>query len=233
MEPRGRTTRSHLSAPGAWRRWVGGAVALVVVFAAGCKSKGGGGLFGNRGGDPLLGQGRIPPQGLPVPGRGDTYTNAADGRKDPLLDPGGSPALPTSAPTDRTDSTPKSKNADAAMLPKTPNPYRPDKTTSPAALAPLPTDDRDLSVGRRATDSPIAVSIPAGPTLSQISAILKEYGATFEPPVSRGGQYLFRCDLPVRNGQPGQLRRYEGTGSTPAAAAKQVLDQVNSDYGRR
>jgi hypothetical protein len=48
-----------------------------------------------------------------------------------------------------------------------------------------------------------------------------------------GGQYVARVDVPLDADQPGLVRRYEGAGPTPAAALKQVLDEVRTDKGGR
>lgn len=232
-------------------------LACAIAFAGGCKSVGGGGggpkdaTPVSRNTDPLLGGGRIPPQNLPIPGR-DSY--GARDRRDPLLGApaGGKSREPVEA-ADRSDGTPGEKAARGPARTSRPagnsgelavDPYRPGKTTTNAALAGrISSDDSSLSIGdRRPAVSPTGSGpVPlqsrdepastGGWTFDQIETELKRYGATVGSPVREPeGGYVVRADLAL--GDPGRVRRYEGVGDTPAAAAKQILDQVRGDAGR-
>ncbi len=217
--------------------WAGAFAAAL----AGCRSSGG---YADRGGgetggtltsrDPLLGGTRIPPQNLPVPGK-DGYGSRE--RRDPLL----------GSPTGRDDGSERAGKADgggSASRGAGKEPFRPGPGTTNAALAgALVPDDTELSIGERRTPGkttgqprgPVplrpkdAANPPPGPGFDEVTDQLKRYGATWDPPVREGGEYVFRCDVPTDPDRPGLVRRYEGAGPTAAAAAKQVLDQVKSD----
>lgn len=234
-------------------RWLVGLLAFAVAISVtGCRSnKGGFGSSFARNNEPLLGD-RIPPQDLPIPARGDVY--GSNNRADPLLDPG---ALPTSSGSTGTGTAkgtdngksdragndmPKPKEA-ASRMPPPDRPYRPGRESTTAALAALPIDDTDLSIGPRGGVVPaggITASIPGrqrddlpastnGFNYDQIVDQLNRMGAKFSRPERDNGLYHFHCDVPVRGAMPGVVRRYEGTGSSPAAAAKSVLDQLRAD----
>lgn len=217
-------------------------LACAIAFAGGCKSVGGGGggpkdaTPVSRNTDPLLGGGRIPPQNLPIPGR-DSY--GARDRRDPLLGaPAGGKSRDPVEAADRSDGTPGEKAARAV------DPYRPGKTTTNAALAGrITSDDSSLSIGdRRPAVSPTGSGpVPlrsrdepastGGWTFDQIETELKRYSATLSTPRREPeGGWSVLADVAL--GGPGQVRRYEGVGDTPAAAAKQILDQVRGDAGR-
>ena len=243
------------------RRFVRGAFgvacAVAVGISTGCKNRGGGGDAPvARTSDPLLGGARIPPQDLPIPNR-DVY--GAGTKPDPLLGGSSSPTAGTpTSDSDRTDRSPpppkKTPNDSTYRTPppSSSGPYRPDKGSTAAALAGVvPVDDGDLSIGSRPPVTPaggIPTSIPGKPTplrppqdssltggqtFEQIGSQLRQYGAKFTAADKEGNQYTFRADVPVPGGMPGQVRRYEGMGPTPAAAAKQVLDQVKVDSPSR
>lgn len=214
-------------------------LACAVGFASGCRSIGGGGKSKDatpvgRNTDPLLGGGRIPPQNLPIPGR-DAY--GARERRDPLLGSptGGRLSEPTER-TDRTSTPPEEKAAKAG------DPYRPNKTTTNAALAArMPTDDSTLSIDARPEARPAGrgpvplkpsddATATGGWTFDQIVTELKRYGAACGTPERDAEGYVVRADVPL-DADKTRFRRYEGGGTTPALAAKQVLDQVRADSG--
>jgi hypothetical protein len=208
-------------------RWVSyarraGLAAAACAALAGCKvfdrgGGSGGGLL-SRGGDrpdPLLGS-RIPATDLPVPGRGEGY---GKGAKDPLL----------GLPTGRGE---RSSRADDR------EPFRLGPgDTAPGLAGRMTPGDTGLSIGERPRDGGPVPLRPAdggsagGLSYTQITDALKRFDARWAEPVQEGGSYVFRADVPIEGGADGAVRRYEGTGSTPAAAAKQVLDQVKEDRG--
>lgn len=193
-----------------------------------------------------MGGSRIPPQDLPIPGK-DSYGTA--GRRDPLLD-SGRPAV-RGEKTDRTEnSPPPTKKNDAAAAPTSRSPYRPGRSTTPASLAGrIATDDSDLSIGSRpavvpaggVADGPVKLRprddspLTGGRTYDEIADELRDHGAEWKPPEKdlETGQYVFDCNVPIGDGSDGRVRRYMGNGPTPAAAAKQVLDQVRADAKSR
>jgi hypothetical protein len=60
---------------------------------------------------------------------------------------------------------------------------------------------------------------------------LRRLGAQFNAPTrDAAGEYLFSCEVPLS--ADGPTRRYEGAGISPAAAVKQVLDQVRADRAK-
>lgn len=208
------------------------AAACAALAGAGCRvfdrgggtgmaAGGGGGLpRGNRS-DPLLGT-HIPATDLPVPGRGEGY---GKGPKDPLL----------GLPTGRGD---RASRGDR-------DPFRLGPQDTTAGLAGrLGTEGTGLSIGDRPDRGPVA-NIPGGPvplrpadggtagglSYTQIADALKGFGARWSDPTREGGEYVFRADVPIEGGADGAVRRYEGAGPSPAAAAKQVLDQVKEDRG--
>lgn len=228
--------------PSRWLSWgrrvAAAAAACAVLSGAGCRlldkdrkpaggSGGGGGLA--RGGDrpdPLLGT-RIPATDLPVPGRGEGYGKE---RNDPLL----------GSPTGRGERS----SQDLPRPAREPFRLGAGDTTAGLAGAYKP-DETGLSIGDR--PDPRAAGTPAGRgpvplrptdggaaggmTYAQITAALKRFDARWAEPTRDGGEYVFRADVPIEGGGEGPVRRYEGTGPTPAAAAKQVLDQIKSDRG--
>lgn len=201
-------------------------ILVAVLLAAGCRSGGGGekgaGLMSR--GDPLLG-GRIPPQNLPVRGN-DSYT--ADGKRDPLL---GLPSDDKPTRDERVGKPTKEKDGTTSSLPRNTkdNPFRRGVTSTPAALAGhLEPDDSGLSIGdRRPTVIPAGVVRDGA--FDTIVAELRKLGAKVGEPEREKGQFVVRCEVPIDTDDPGRLRWYEGAGATPAAAMKQLLDQVKAD----
>jgi hypothetical protein len=192
--------------------------ALAVCAAAGCRwfDRSGGLARGDRP-DPLFGT-RIPATDLPIPGRGEGY---GQGRSDPLL----------ASPTGRGE---RSSRTDR-------EPFRlgPENTTAGLAGRLRP-EETGLSIGERPERNPNAGAVllrptdrgtAGGMTYTQITEELTRFGATWSEPIPEGDEYVFRADVPIEGGVDGALRRYEGVGSTPASAAKQVLDQVKEDRG--
>lgn len=190
-----------------------------LLLAAGLLALGGGcRLFrgddgpsgGGRGGssDPLLGK-YIPKTDLPLPGREDRPTGRA---RDPLLT--------TPARGEKGE-----KSAAAG------EPFRRGQDTTAAALAggPAP-DDSVLSIGDRPDRRGPGKAAGRGPVpltgggYESAAAELRRLGAKFGEPVREGSEYVLRADVPV--GGDGAYRRYEGVGDSPAAATRQVLEQV-------
>jgi hypothetical protein len=213
--------------PRSWLSWArhAGLAAAACAALGGCRmfdrggSSGGGGLFA-RGGDrpdPLLGS-RIPATDLPVPGRGEGY---GKGTRDPLL----------GSPTGRGERFSRTDGREPFRL-------GPENTTAGLAGRLTP-GDVGLSIGDRPAgraDGPVPLrptdrGSAGGMTYSQITDALKKFDARWAEPTQEGGEYLFRADVPIEGGADGAVRRYEGAGSTPAAAARQVLDQIKSDRG--
>jgi hypothetical protein len=206
------------------------AVAAAVCAAAllaGCRSSDG--LLGRKSGpegsltsrDPLLGGTRIPPQNLPVPGK-DGY--GAREKKDPLL----------GAPAGRDGAGERAGQGDAkgsaSRGPTKDEPFRPGPGTTNAALAGHLVPDDTLSIGDRRTPGK-AAGRPAprdgGPEFELVADELRRCGATVEPAARAGDGFEVRASVPLDG--PGLIRQYTGAGPTPAAAARQVLDQVKSD----
>jgi hypothetical protein len=202
------------------------------VFLVGCKSSGGGGVFGRRSnpdgsltsrGDPLLGGARIPPQNLPVPGR-EGYGSRE--RRDPLL---GSPAARDgSAERAGKDGA----KGSAIRRPTKDEPFRPGPGTTNAALAGHLAPDDTLSIGDRRTPGR-TTSQPRddGPEFDGIADELKRLGATAVDSARVGSGYEVRASVPLNDA--GGVRQYTGAGPTAAAAARQVLDQLKSDRDGR
>jgi len=219
------------------RRAAAAAAACAVLGGAGCrlfdKDRGSGGgraparPSGDRP-DPLLGT-HIPATNLPVPGRDrDGYGKE---KADPLL---GSP-------------TGRSGERSSQNLPRADRePYRPGPGDTVAGLAGgFEPEDTGLSIGPRPDRRPPGDPTGRGPvplrptdggtaggmTYTQVTDALKRFDARWSDPTRDGEGYVFRADVPIEGGGEGPVRRYEGSGPTPAAAAKQVLDQLKSDRG--
>jgi hypothetical protein len=209
------------------RRAAVAGLACAALGGTGChvfdKNSGSGGKIarGDDRPDPLLGS-RIPATDLPLPGR-DGYGKE---RKDPLL---GSPVR-------------QDKEERASRVGER-EPFRPGASETAAALAGrLKPEQTGLSIGDRrvpgtpADGGPVPLRPADGGTAGGLSYAdvtegLKKFGATFSEPVREGNDYVFRADVPLEGGGDGPMRRYEGAGASPSAAAKQVLDQIKSDRG--
>ena len=217
---------------------------LVPTLLAGCKSadKGGPlgfGVFGSRdatlssdkhaSADPLLTNGRIPPQDLPVPGKDGLAKNAG---RDPLF---GRP------PADREDRperaagtgkrTPQTKPNETSSLPPASVPYRPSSSSTAAALAArIDPNDPKYRVG----DDPPPVSIGRPDrTADELTRDLKRLGATVAKPTLERGEYVARGEVELDpDGRPGVRRAYEAAGATPAASLKSLLEQMRGDLKR-
>ena len=216
---------------------------LVPTLLAGCKSadKGGPlgfGVFGSRdatpasdkraSADPLLTNGRIPPQDLPVPGKDGLARNTG---RDPLL----------GRPSDREDRperaagtgkrTPPAKPGETSSVPPASVPYRPSSSATPAALAArIDPNDPKYRVG----DDPPPVSIGRPDrTADELTRDLKRLGATVTKPALERGEYVARGELELDpDAKPGVRRAYEATGATPAASLKSLLEQMRGDVKR-
>jgi hypothetical protein len=210
---------------------------LSLLSLAGCRSNGSKdsgpvGLFGggseteatavSRNNDPLFGD-RIPKQNLP------TRSSDAIGAKtrDPLF---GVPPSGDKTPTERA-AKPENKGS-ASLNGKYPEPYRPSRETTNAALAAaIAPDDSTLSIGPRRTPG----ATTSGRTLmsyEQMVNELRRLGARIGEPTREKGNYVVRAEVPIDVDIPGPARWYEGVGSTPAVALKQILDQVRTDKSR-
>src|SRR5581483_10873998 len=222
MDPRGGTPRAV--SPRRLRPAVAAAVCAAALLA-GCRNSDG--FLGRKSGpegalasrDPLLGGTRIPPQNLPVPGK-DGY--GARERRDPLL----------GAPAGRDGAGERAGQGDgkgsAKRGPTKDEPFRPGPGTTNAALASHLVPDDTLSIGdRRAPGRPTSRPADGDPEFELVADELRRCGATVEPAARVGDGYEVRASVPLDG--PGLIRQYTGAGPTPAAAAKQVLDQVKAD----
>ena len=178
-----------------------------IVSSTGCKSRDGG-LFTGR--DPLIGGEKIPPPGVPIPGR-DGY--GSNGVKDPLL-----------------------KGSSASRDPR--EPYRPTAEMTSAALAgsrpsddydPLRMDDRRAPGSK--TTAPSAPSLSTGSTADQMMDDLRRVGGRVYAPIRlQSGDYEFRCALP-RN-ESGALTTFTGVAPTANGAIRDVIEQVRAENKR-
>ncbi|MDB5309503.1 MAG: hypothetical protein JWO38_3705 [Gemmataceae bacterium] len=220
--PARRPIRSGLGAR--FYRCVPAGVLVVLLVAAGCRSKDGSGGGSSRASDPLVvGPGRIPKQNIPIPDRGGTAGGKT--RDDPLL------GSPTGRPGDRTgagytDDPERWKGG----------PYKPGLGGTPAALAGRPKDDGEglkidaLPGGVPLT--PVGGVMPGGPDPAGISDPLLGQLARYG--VKRGdysvshdnGQVVIRVKVPISSDGP--VRSYAGVGPTEAEAVKQVVDQIKA-----
>lgn len=177
------------------------------VFASGCKNREGG-LFSGR--DPLIGGEKIPPPGVPVPGK-DGY--GSNSKRDPLL-----------------------KGSSVSRDPG--EPYRPSAEITSAALAGTrPLDDVDpLRMDeRRPTgtklNAPAAPNLAVGSTADQMLDDLRRIGGRVYAPIKlQSGEYEFRCALP-RN-ESGALTTFTGVAPTANAAIRDVIEQVRAESKR-
>jgi hypothetical protein len=192
------------------RRWV--RLLLLVPLAAGCKGSGGERTDGllPRGRDPLTGTERIPPAGVPVPGRDGTYGAAP--AKDPLF----------KGTASRGGSSSK-------------EPFRLTEEFTPAALAARGSDHSDELVidDRRPVGTPTGggvkaagATVPAGNWEAMVEELKRIGGRPFAPE-KVNGQYEFRCGVPL--GTTGAMRQYTGIGATPLEAVRDVYQQVQAE----
>jgi hypothetical protein len=222
--------------PGEMTRWTNlkralaaGVLACAVLAPTGCKyfQKDGSGMgrLLSRGPDrpdPLLGS-RIPATDLPIPGRGEGY---GSNTSDPLLQ------------------SPNPNEEERSSMGRRREPFRPGRDETPAGLTSgLKPSDTGLSIGDRAdprVNGGLAIRgpvplVPGGEVnsvaYSEVIDALRRFDARWAEPTREGDEYVFRADVPVEGGADGAMRRYEGAGKTPTAAAKQVLDQIQSDRG--
>ena len=143
-------------------------------------------------------------------------------------------------------SKPKSaEGVPSARLGSPKEPYLPGRETTTAALAAhVQPDDTILSIGDRRTNGSTAgtpkgpvplrpatadASTAGGKTYEQLAKELRDLGAKLTPPITEGGQFVIRGDVPINPDSPGLVRRYEGAGATAAAALKDLLEQIKSD----
>lgn len=215
---------------------------LTLCLLAGCKSadKGGPlglGLFASRDGsqraavDPILTNGRIPPQNLPVPGK-DSLT--VDAGRDPLF---GSPAArdkddrPDRAATAGKRSPPP-PSGQTSSVPRASVPYRPSPASAPAALASrIDPNDPAYKVG---DDPPPVLSVGRRDrSADDLLKELKALGATVRSPALERGEYVCRGEIELDpDGKPGARRAYETAGATPVVALRQMLEQMTADRKR-
>jgi hypothetical protein len=182
--------------------------------------------------DPILTNGRIPPQTIPVPGR-DGY--ALDGKRDPLLGPPPArddrPADRTAGAGRRTPAKPEETSGTTGSVPRVSVPYRPSRATTPAALASrIDPNDPAFRVG----DDPPPLSVGRGDrTADELMGELKKLGSTVTRPSLEKGGYVARGEVELDpDGRPGIRRAYEAAGATPAAALRQLLGQISGDVKR-
>jgi len=203
---------------------VAGLAALLAL--AGCKSTKDGDAAptgGRR--DPLVSGPRIPPQNVPLPERGGV-AGAKNTKSDPLLErPVGRGGSGYSDDPERFKGT-----------------FIPGAGSTPAAMASKFKDGDDLKIddtddrvplrpaggtaGDRVTPAAAVVEPPAD--LDPLYAQLQRYdvAAADRSLKQENGRYVFRAAVPLRSGAK---RHYEGIGTTPTEAVKQVLDQVATD----
>ena len=190
-------------------RW--GLVLLAPLCALGCKGNGdraGGLLPRNR--DPLMGADRIPPAGVPMPGKDGSYGAAT---RDPLF------------------------KGTAASRSGTKEPFRLTEEFTPAAMAVRGTDHADPLVidDRRPTATPTggggvrpaAGAVPAGNWEQLADELRRIGGKPFAPIKLPGGEYEFRCAVPLDT--TGAMRQYTGVGATPLAAVTDAYEQVRAE----
>jgi hypothetical protein len=204
-----------------WSVAIGLAVSLALL---GCKTSNSDNT--SRNGDPLVsGPGRIPPQNVPVPDRG----LGANGKpSDPLL------GSPTSKPQDKsgvgyTDDPSRFKGT-----------YIPSPSSTPAALAGHMKDDEQLKIDGNENRVPLqqtgavlpvkATEKVQSPALDAVYRDLEKYGCKSEDRsiTQENGEYVFRASVP-REGGAGAKLVVSGVGRTPEEAARQALEQIQSD----
>lgn len=211
-----------------WPVWRLVVLLLSLLGSQGCKSREG--SLG-RGADPLVyGPDRIPRQNVPLPERG----SVGQGRSDPLI----------GAPTGRKPSRDNSNGY-------TDDPARfrgihiPSPATTPAGLAGR-VDDEGLKISDSppervplrpaggnnpstppSTAPPQPDSLPVGPAIDTLEQELDRIGVPRDGRslYREGTQYVFRATLPW----DGARRQYTGAGDSPAAAIRQVIEQIRLD----
>lgn len=211
--------------------------AFGTLTLAGCRGSGskesGSGLLGAiepeatpvaRSHDPLFGD-RIPKQNLP------TRSSDAVGTKnrDPLF------GLPPSGETNPIERAvnPEKKGATSRNGSIYPEPFRPGRETTNAALAQgvIAPDDSTMSIGPRRSPGAVTSSRTLQ-TYEQMVSELRRYGARIGEPTREKGNYVIRAEVPLDVEIVGPSRWYEGYGQTPAVALRQILDQVQADKAR-
>lgn len=199
------------------RLLLAGLGAVVLAGSNGCKlfeKSADGGTGNSRGSDvasrdPLFGGRLIPKQDIPIPGKSDLAES-----KDPLLRAG-------SASNDRREPFrlgPENTSAALAGKPRDDVPAIDDRPSSNnAGRGPVPFTKRN--------DGPVTASIP---NVDNQLDELRRMGAKFASPAKdANGDYTFSAE--VTRTSDGPTRRYEGAGSSAAAAVQQVADQIKSD----
>jgi hypothetical protein len=172
--------------------------------------------------DPLFGGRMIPKQDIPIPGKSELASD-----RDPLLRNASG-----SANNDRKEPFYlKPENTTAALagsqredVPKLDDRKSP---TGDSGRVPFkPSTDRDRASDSRSRDSaPLTASLPS---LDMQYEFLKRINAKYsEPTRDRSGDYFFTAEVLGSDDLP--ARRYEGVGSTPAAAVFQVVEQIKSE----
>ena len=182
---------------------------LVPLAVVGCRGDGDRVGLLPRSRDPLMGTDRIPPPGVPVPGK-EGYGSSS---RDPLM------KGPTASRTGSGDR----------------EPFRLNENFTPAALASrgTPSDDPLLIDDRRPKASPTGAVIPAvgavpsGNWETVADQLRKMGGRPYAPVKLPTGEYEFRCGVPIDT--TGAMRSYTGVGATPLAAATDVFEQVKAE----
>ena len=147
-------------------------------------------------------------------------------RPDPLM--GGSRIPATNLPTGKADTargvrdplmtSPVSQSNDLPGGVRK-DPYRPSRESTAAGLAAgtrIPADYPD----RRATGKTEAADY------DRIASELRRLRVKFQEPTREGGEYVVRGEVLI--GTDGSMQRYEGSGTTAADAAKELLEQIQS-----
>ena len=186
---------------------------LVVSLGSGCrlfnKSGGESGAGGSGTRDPLFGRDRIPATDLP------TGRENARGRRDPLL------VSPSKDDEKLSSDLPSDGRRE---------PFRTGPNTTAAGLARGESSDPLLAVpgdDRRPRGGPVMLKGNSESTSSDRALDdLKRLGVKVGEPIREGSEYVLRGE---REASDGIRRRYEASGSTPAAAAQDLLEQVRSE----
>jgi hypothetical protein len=184
---------------------------LLAAGATGCRGDGerSGGLF-PRSRDPLMGADRIPPAGVPIPGKDGAYGAAP---RDPLF---------------------KSPTASRAGAKE---PFRLTEDFTPAAMSargsdhtePLIIDDRRPTAVPTGNSGvrPASGTGPAGGWEQLADELRRIGGKPFAPVKLPSGEYEFRCSVPIDTS--GAMRQYTGVGPTPLAAVTDLYEQVRAE----
>ncbi len=181
-----------------------GALLMIGCIApfTGCKNRDGG-LFSGR--DPLIGGEKIPPPGVPIPGR-----HAA---RDPLLKGSSASRDP------REPYRPSAEMTSAALA----------GSRSHDDVDPLRMEERRPTGSK--TSAPVSPTLNAGSSAEQMLDDLRRIGARVYAPIRlQTGEYEFRAALP-RN-DSGAMTTFTGVAPTANAAIRDVIEQVRAESKR-